>query len=49
LSQEQPLNLVSEIIGHSDVKIALSVCGHVLNELRKDTATAMEKILRGGF
>jgi integrase len=45
LSRGGPLKVVSEMLGHADVGITLSVYAHVLPEMQDGAADAMDEAL----
>jgi integrase len=42
-----PVHVVSQRLGHSDVKITLSVYSHVLDDQRAGAASAIARLLYG--
>ena len=47
LAQGVPLQVVSEVLGHSSIRMTADVYGHVLQPQRRDAARAMNKTLWG--
>ena len=45
LAQGVPVREVSELLGHSDIRLTLDVYAHVLSASRERTATAMDSLL----
>ena len=45
LAQGLSLKSVSELLGHSSISVTSDIYGHLLDEQRAETATAMEKAL----
>lgn len=46
LAQNVPLKVVSELLGHSSIRVTADVYGHLLDDARAEAATAMESVLR---
>ncbi len=47
LAQGVPLKVVSEVLGHSSIRVTADVYGHLLDEAKSEAATAMETALWG--
>lgn len=47
LAQNVPLKTVSEMLGHSSIRVTADVYGHLLDDARAEAATAMESALWG--
>ncbi len=47
LAQNVPLKVVSEMLGHSSIRVTADVYGHLLDDARAEAATAMESALWG--
>lgn len=47
LAQGVPLKLISELLGHSSIRVTSDVYSHVLEPLKRDVADAMESALWG--
>ncbi len=47
LAQNVPLKVVSELLGHSSIRVTADVYGHLLDDARAEAATAMETALWG--
>jgi integrase len=47
LAQGVPLKTVSELLGHSSIRVTADVYGHLLDDARAEAATAMESALWG--
>ncbi len=47
LAQDVPLKVVSEMLGHSSIRVTADVYGHLLDDARAEAATAMETALWG--
>jgi integrase len=47
LAQGVPVKVVSEMMGHANVGITLSIYGHVLPHMQQQAAGTMDRILRG--
>ena len=47
LAQNVPLKVVSEMLGHSSIRVTADVYGHLLDDARAEAATAMETALWG--
>jgi len=45
LSRSVPINVVSEMLGHADVSITLSIYAHVLPDMQDKAADAMDETL----
>ena len=45
LSRGMPIKVVSEMLGHADVSITLSIYAHVLPEMRDKAADTMDDAL----
>lgn len=46
LLQGIPAKVVSEMLGHARVAITLDLCSHVLPDMQRDAAAAMDNLLR---
>lgn len=42
-----PLEVVSELLGHSSIRVTKDIYGHLLAESKAQAATAMDRILSG--
>jgi integrase len=47
LAQGVPLQVVSEVLGHSSIRMTADVYGHILQPQRREAARAMNKTLWG--
>jgi integrase len=47
IAQGVPLKVISEMLGHSSIRITADVYGHLLEPAREDAAEAMERALWG--
>jgi integrase len=47
LAQGVELKVVSELLGHSDIRVTADIYAHVLPSLKKQTIDLMDKILTG--
>jgi integrase len=45
IAQNVPLKVVSEMLGHSSIRVTADVYGHLLDDARAEAATAMSEIL----
>jgi integrase len=45
LAQGMPIEVVSDILGHSSIRMTADVYGHILEPQRADAADAMEEAL----
>ncbi|MAT06258.1 MAG: hypothetical protein CL424_14565 [Acidimicrobiaceae bacterium] len=47
IAQGVPLKTISEMLGHSSIRVTADVYGHLLDDARSEAATAMEGVLWG--
>jgi integrase len=47
LAEGTPVKVVSELLGHSDVKTTLAIYAHVIPGMQEQAATAMDRLLHG--
>ncbi len=47
LAQRVPLKVISEVLGHSSIRVTADVYGHLLDDAKSEAATAMESALWG--
>lgn len=47
LAEGTPVKVVSELLGHSDVKTTLSIYAHVIPGMQEQAASAMDRLLHG--
>lgn len=47
IAQGVPLKTISEMLGHSSIRVTADVYGHLLDDARAEAATAMEGVLWG--
>lgn len=47
IAQGVPLKVVSEVLGHSIIRVTADVYGHLLDEAKSEAATAIETAVWG--